>query len=134
MRPGAIPARPLRLSVVALSLAVLLAGCGTWSTQSSRLAPGVQPVAAKKAPAEIALSENDITDRPYRSLGDIKVTVHKTTIFDHDPTRAEVDDGLRARAVELGADAIVLVRYGTVGIGALSWGQMDGTGRAIVFQ
>jgi hypothetical protein len=133
MRPGAISVRPLRLSAVCLSL-ILLAGCGTWSTQSSRLAPGVQPVAAKKAPADITLSENDITERPYRSLGDIKVTVHKATIFDHDPTRAGVDDALRERAAELGADAVVLVRYGTVGIGALSWGQMDGNGRAVAFQ
>lgn len=126
----------MRYGALSLGLAILLAGCsGSWSTESSHLAPGVpQAAAVKKAPEQIALSENDLTDRPYRSLGDIKVTVHKTTIFSSDPTKDQVDSALRKQAAELGADAVVLVRYGTVGIGALSWGQMDGSGRAVVFQ
>jgi hypothetical protein len=33
----------------------------------------------------------------------------------------------------MGADAVVLVRYGTVGIGLMSWGALDGEGRAIKF-
>ena len=77
---------------------------------------------------------NDITDRKYVSLGDIEVTVKKWTIFDKDPTPALVDDALRAKAAQMGADAVILVRYGTVGIGFWSWGQLDGQGRAVVFQ
>jgi len=32
------------------------------------------------------------------------------------------------------ADAVVLVRYGTVGIGASSWVTLEGRGRAVQFK
>jgi len=87
------------------------------------------PIADKavaKSADQIIITEGDITDRPYQALGDIEVTVKKWTIFDSDPTRAKVAEALKARAAEMGADAVVLARYGTVGIGFASWGQMDG--------
>ena len=86
-----------------------------------------------KAPSQIVLAENDITNRKYRVLGDIDVTVNKTTIFNEDPTRAHVEAKLREKAAAMGADAVVLVRYGTVGIGLMSWGSLDGKGRAVQF-
>ena len=84
-------------------------------------------------PSQIALTENDITNKKYRVLGDIDVTVNKTMIFNEDPTRAHVDAQLREKAAVMGADAVVLVRYGTVGIGLMSWGSLDGKGRAVQF-
>ncbi len=80
------------------------------------------------------MTENDITDRRYVSLGDVSAEVAKWTIFDKDPTREQVDTALRAQAAKLGADAVVLVRYGTVGITFGSWGALDGKGRAVQFQ
>jgi ABC-type Fe3+-hydroxamate transport system substrate-binding protein len=121
--------------------ALLLAGCGTRSSSSVSPTIGAAPVAASastkpaaKSPDQIILTEGDITDRPYQSLGDIEVTVKKWTIFDSDPTREKVATALKEKAVAMGADAVVLARYGTVGIGFASWGQMDGQGRAIVFK
>ncbi|HJT43071.1 MAG TPA: hypothetical protein VJ750_06175 [Rhizomicrobium sp.] len=84
--------------------------------------------------AAIIVTENDITDRPYDVVGDIKVTVNKTTIFNKDPTREQVDDRLREEAAKVGANAVILVRYGTVGIGLMSWGSLDGQGRAVKFK
>jgi uncharacterized protein YbjQ (UPF0145 family) len=75
--------------------------------------------------------EGDVTDKPYKSLGDVSVTVNKVTIFNADPTRDMVNQRLRAEAAKLGADAVIQVRYGTVGMSALSWGSLDGKGRAI---
>ena len=89
---------------------------------------------APTAPDKIRIVEGDIADRPYKSLGDISVTVNKTTLFNADPTREMVNQRLRNKAAELGADAVIQVRYGTVGIAALSWGSLDGKGRAIVFE
>ena len=91
--------------------------------------------AAANAPAasEIIVTEEDITDRAYRVLGDINVTVNKTTIFNADPTREMVNLELREEAHKLNADAVILVRYGSVGIGLVSWGSLDGKGRAIAF-
>ena len=44
-----------------------------------------------------------------------------------------VDDELRKEAAKIGADAVILVRYGTVGISFMSWGSLDGQGRAVAF-
>jgi hypothetical protein len=129
----------IRLTAAAMAV-LLLAGCGTRTSSSVSPTIGATPLpagAAKPAATssgQILLTEGDITDRPYQSLGDIEVTVKKWTIFDADPTREKVAEALKARAAELGADAVVLARYGTVGIGFMSWGQMDGQGRAVVFK
>lgn len=118
-----------------LASALLLSACGTYSTSSSTPAANAPTAArAAKTPDQVIVTENDINDRPYTSLGDISVTVRKVTIFDSDPTKEKVNDALKEEAADMGADAVVLVRYGTVGIGLMSWGQMDGNGRAVVFQ
>lgn len=121
-------------------LCVGVAGCGsTWSTskiQGSGYDPTMNsPGGHVQTPvSEITVTESDITDRKYRVLGDINVVVNKTTIFNADPTRADVDAKLREEAYKLKADAVVLVRYGSVGIGLTSWGSLDGNGRAVVYE
>lgn len=44
-----------------------------------------------------------------------------------------VNNRLRTEAAKLGADAVIQVRYGTVGMGLVSWGSLDGKGRAIAY-
>lgn len=91
---------------------------------------------ATRAPTpadQIQLIEGDVVDKPYKSLGDVSVTVNKVTIFNADPTREMVNQRLRSEAAQLGADAVIQVRYGTVGISPLSWGSLDGKGRAIAY-
>ncbi|MBO6784203.1 MAG: hypothetical protein JJ899_13170 [Alphaproteobacteria bacterium] len=139
---------PLRsLTLVALA-GLLLAACSTYSSttvskpgeEQSRTETDPTVVRADVAsdrpatnPADIILTKDDITDRSYEVIGDIKVTVNKTTIFHSDPTPEKVDERLREKAAELGADAVILVRYGSVGVSALSWGSLDGQGRAVFF-
>jgi hypothetical protein len=121
-----------------LGAALLIGACGT-RTESS-VTPTLdasQTAALKTAPKaekDVVVTENDIANRPYVALGDIEVTVKKWTIFDADPTRDMITEALRQKAAEMGADAVVLARYGTVGIGFWSWGQMDGQGRAVAFK
>jgi uncharacterized protein YbjQ (UPF0145 family) len=122
-----------------IAAALLLADCGTRTSTSVQPTTGAIPEAAQvKLPAktlgDVVVTENDITDRPYSSLGDVSVKVSKWTIFDADPTRAQVAEALRVKAADMGADAVVLVRYGTVGMGFFSWGEMEGEGRAVVFK
>ncbi len=121
-----------------IAVALLLPSCATWSTADVDLAPGTeqpsQAVAEKTDPAKIIVMQDDITDRSYRVIGDIEVTVNKTTLFHPDPTPELVDQKLRDKAAELGADAVILVRYGTVGVSFVSWGSLDGKGRAIKFE
>lgn len=136
-----------KLILVALCGAVL-AGCNTWSSanvelktkgtdmetaSASAAAPAAAPVETPKSAADIILTEKDITDRKYETLADLEVTVNKTTIFHADPTKELVAEKLKEEASKLNADAVILVRYGTVGIGLFSWGSLDGKGRAIKF-
>lgn len=126
-----------------LIVAFALSACGNWSTSDVDLASGgdtqggnqaqAASTAAPTSPESILLMEGDLTDRPYETVADIEVTVNKSTIFDPDPTRAAVDQKLREEAAKLGADAVILVRYGTVGVSLLSWGSLDGQGRAVTF-
>jgi uncharacterized protein YbjQ (UPF0145 family) len=130
-----MPARfPLRLTLAGLALGAV-SGCATWSHGSvERTEPQAAAVRAPTSPAKITLTEADITNRRYTALGDITVTVNKTTVFHADPTREHVNEKLRERAAELGADAVILVRYGKTGVGLMSWGSLEGKGRAIKFQ
>src|ERR1700744_3536628 len=94
---------------VAIALTVALSACGTRSSTNVTPpagAPAAAPVAVKTDPAKMLVTEKDITDRKYHSLGDIQVTVRKNTIFDSDPTPAKVDEALREKGAEMGADAV----------------------------
>jgi len=116
-------------------LSILVSGCATWSTSSVDSGDRqVASVAQPTSPEKVLLTENDITDRKYLSLGDITVTVNKTTLFHSNPTKEQVNQKLREKAAELGADGVILVRYGSVGASPLSWGSLEGKGRAIRFQ
>ena len=123
--------RTIRRAILAVSLAAMLSACATWSTSSvDRKDPtaAVQP----SDPARISLTEGD-SNRKYTSLGDISVTVNKTTVFNKDPTREDVNQKLKEKAAELGADAVILVRYGEGGMSLMSWGSLEGRGRAIKY-
>ncbi|MGE4314270.1 MAG: hypothetical protein AB7E85_08390 [Pseudobdellovibrionaceae bacterium] len=112
-----------------------LSGCATWSTSSVQQSTGQkQTQVAPTQVNDILVTDGDITNRSYESLGDITVTVNKTTIFNQDPTKADVDMALKEKAAKMGADAVIFARYGQGGISAFSWGSLEGKGRAIQFK
>lgn len=119
-----------------LVLASLVQGCATWSTSSVETTNPSTTVAspAPNSTEKVLLTEGEITDRQYASLGDITVTVNKTTAFHPTPTREQVNKKLQEKAAELGANAVILVRYGQWGVSPLSWGSLEGKGRAIKLQ
>ncbi len=121
-----------------ITMLLVVPGCATWSTAEHEAPPsGTASTTEKRAPTQpekILITTEDISDRPYMVLRDIKVTVNKTTIFHKDPTKAAVNARLREEAAKLGADAVILVRYGTVGVSVISWGSLDGRGRAVSFE
>ena len=127
--------KPTRLAS-AILLAAVLSSCGLRSSTTVSPSAGAVPAAGllpHTDPARLLVTEKDITNRKYHALGDIQVTVSKYTIFDDDPTPARVDEALRVKAAEMGADAVILVRYGALGIGVWSWGTLDGNGRAVAY-
>jgi basic membrane lipoprotein Med (substrate-binding protein (PBP1-ABC) superfamily) len=118
---------------VAIGAAGLLGACSDgWAT--TQVTPTAAAAGRAATPADkIQIFEGDITDRPYKSLGDVSATVNKVSIMNADPTREMVNARLKTEAAKLGADAVIQVRYGTVGMAALSWGALDGKGRAIAY-
>jgi len=118
---------------MAMSAIALLGGCADgWAT--TQVSPQAAAAGRQATPVDqIRVIEGDVTDRPYKSLGEVSATVNKVTIFNADPTRELVDKRLKIEAARLGADAVIQVRYGTVGISAFSWGSLDGKGRAIAY-
>lgn len=128
----------MRQIIPMIGALLMVSACApTWSTSTVKrvdyLETVVAPKAAQKSPQDIVITDTDISDRKYKVLGDIEVTVNKTTIFHSDPTPEKVNEVLRKEASKLGADAVILVRYGTVGISLMSSGSLNGKGRAIVF-
>lgn len=69
--------------------------------------------------------------RPYHVLGDITVRGRQVSTFGAPPTRVSLTLALRERAAALGADAVILVRFGAQGVGALSWNELEARGRAV---
>lgn len=120
--------------LIAVASGLLVTGCSTWSAgKVTNVRPTTHEV-KQVFPERVILTEGDISDRPYTVLGDISVTVNKTTIFHSDPTKEMVNESLRKEAAKFGADAVTHVRYGTVGIAMMSWGSLDGKGRAVQFK
>src|SRR5690348_15527031 len=115
--------KSVRNSVLA-ALLVTLAACSAAPPKDARPA---------KSPDQVVLTEGDITDRPYQIIKDVDVTVSKPNVFADDPTQAQVAAELKKRAAEMGADAVIFVRYGALGMGLFNWGEMKGRGRAVVF-
>jgi len=73
-------------------------------------------------------------NRKYASLGDITVTVNKTTVFTADLTKEQVNQKLREKAAQLGADAVIFVPYDSGGVSLMNWGSLEGKVRAIKLQ
>lgn len=112
-----------------------VSGCATWTAGEVTNVRSTTTLETKQtSPERIMLTDGDISDRPYIVLGDVSVTVNKTTIFHADPTKEMVNEKLKEEAAKLGADAVTHVRYGTVGISLMSWGSLDGKGRAVQFK
>ena len=143
--------RANRQLLIVCAMSLILGGCATWSESNVALknektaeqsddpsntqTASVPNSAPQKqiAAADVVITTKDITDRPYRVIGDIDVTVNKTTIFHADPTKELVNKKLQEEAAKIGANAVILVRYGTVGVSFMSWGSLDGKGRAVAF-
>lgn len=126
----------IRFLVICFSI-FILSGCATWShTEATKNGKPVQITATseqQKNPDDVILSKDDITDKEYTVVAELEVEVNKTTIFNKDPTREMVDRKLQEDAAKLGADAVIQIRYGSVGISLMSWGSLQGKGRAVRF-
>ncbi|MBI2395891.1 MAG: hypothetical protein HYV09_40380 [Deltaproteobacteria bacterium] len=114
-------------------VAALLAGCAPEAFVKYDFTYAVGRVAHQTDPTAIELRHGE-PDRPYVVLADLEVTMRQQTTFGELPTPANVDAELRDRAARLGAHAVVLVRYGSLGASFWTWHELQGRGRAIRYR
>jgi uncharacterized protein YbjQ (UPF0145 family) len=105
---------------------------------------GMQMAQAKKKEAKtfvvvnedvgVPVFANDITDRPYEVVGEVKAGIRKATIFSKEASQTKIYKELWERAEKLGADAVVNAKYGDSHVSAFSWGKTNATGTAIKFK
>jgi hypothetical protein len=78
--------------------------------------------------ANILVTGNDVTSCPYRFVE--AITIGVTEDYGKD-TREKIHGKLRAKAIKIGADAVVLVTKGKTHMTAWAWNRREYTGRAI---
>ena len=121
---------------VILIFLLSLSGCAAtyWGSSSIDKPVGATQNTYEPTPmGNIIITSDDITDRKYEVIGDIVATVKKPTFFHPDPTRELLNKKFKEEAAAVGADAVILVRYGEVGMTLFWWGLLEGKGRAIKF-
>lgn len=77
---------------------------------------------------------DDITDRPYEVLGEVRAGVRKATLFSKKASEEKIYRELWERGEKMGADAVIKADYGNSHITAFSWGKTNATGIAIKFK
>jgi hypothetical protein len=80
------------------------------------------------------VTEGDISDRPYSELGTVTAKAGKLTWVSRNLDWTDIDAKLREKGRQMGADAVVRVRYAPTGASLMSWGGIKGEGVAIRFQ
>ena len=110
---------------------------------AAAIAATAPAIAAKKAERSfvtvnesvgVPVFPNDITDRPYDVVGEVKAGVRKATIFSSEASQDKIYKELWERADKLGADAVINAKYGESHVSAMSWGKTNATGTAIKFK
>lgn len=103
---------------IAIVIAALIAATSPGFAQNVTPAVGYAQIKAMPIP----VIDGDITDRPYRVVGNIQAGVRKATAFSKDPSREKVYRELWERAVKLGADAVLQASFGEARVRGFSWG------------
>lgn len=117
-------------TILALTAVLTLTACETWETTS--LDTETKKVEVQPATADsVVLTSAAFDESKDTKLGDLKVTVNKTTAFHPAPTVEAVEAKLREDAAKLGATRVVNVEISDVEVTPLSWGTRTGTGVAV---
>lgn len=66
----------------------------------------------------------------YKVIGEIEESLEASTIFHETPTVVKINQHLRKKAIALGADAVINVRYER-GMSWTSWRRLTASGTAV---
>ena len=115
----------MRQWIVMATCVALFSGCSLnmnfWSQKAP--APTEKTEVKMTLPSSILMYELDVTDRPYKSLGELSASATKLNPWGKEPTEAEVEAKLKDEALKKGADALIYVHYTKLGA---SWNRISG--------
>ena len=115
------------VGVIAIALATAL------TATAPVAAMGKKDVVVAGAPHGVPVYPGDITDRPYKVIGEIETGVRKATIFSKSSSEGKIYRELWERAEKMGADAVIKAEYGKAKVSLDSWGKTKAKGTAIKF-
>jgi hypothetical protein len=116
-----------------LAAALVLASTSALAQNINPSAPAPAPTYESITHMDVPVIAGDITDRPYRVIGEIETGVKKLTVFSKDPSEEKVYKELWERGKKMGADAVVNATYGDPRVTFMSWGSRKARGQAIKF-
>lgn len=119
------------LTLTPLLAMLAVSACDTWETSTLPSDVRNTAIPATTNPADILVTEDKMTGRSFLTLGELKVTVNKTTAFHPAPTREMVIAKLQEDAAKLGANAVIGAEVTNVVVSPFSWGTRTGTGTAV---
>ena len=120
--------KEIGLLVVVISLATT-SGCATYRSSSNIKS---KPASSVNSNSHVIITEGPMTDRNYKEIGPIKVSVKKLTAFHKNPTKEQANEVLIEKAKVIGADAVINVTYKS-GVGLTTWGYIDAKGMGVKF-
>lgn len=110
-------------------LAFAFIGCAAYRTSSNIESDSVHP---KNADKKILISQDSLSNRKYKIIRPVEVSVKKSNLFLKNPTKEQANAALIEKARAIGADAVINVVYDT-GIGFTTWGYIDAKGDGVTF-
>ena len=111
-----------------------LGGCVFTTGGGAPITGAAQPATAKN-PGDIVVMEGaPPAGRYYQVIGTVNVSARSFNLLSSAPTRADVDEALRAEAAKLGGDAVTMVRYRSEGAGLASRAILRGEGSVIAWR
>ena len=123
----------LKVTTLLCCATIALAGCSSSWTTSKVTGDKPAKAATPVAVTEVTLTTDDTVARPYERLGDVAVTVSKTTAFHPTPTPQLVIAKLKKKAASLGADAVISANISKPRVTPFSWAARSGSGIAIKY-
>lgn len=122
---GGMNLRKFTLLFVAIVL-VTTSGCAYRTSSNIKS----ESLAALDPNTHVIISEGVLSEKKYKEIGPIEVSIKKLTVFHKDPTKRQVDEALTEKARAIGADAVINVTYES-GVGLTTWGYMDAKGMGV---
>ncbi|WP_312569293.1 hypothetical protein [Comamonas sp.] len=116
-----------KVALLSVVCAVLTSGCASYRT-SSNIA--TEASAVQSTNSTVLISEGSLSDRKYKEIAAIEVSVKKLTVFHKDPTKEQANEALTEKARVIGADAVINTTYKS-GVGLTTWGYIDAKGTGV---